>query len=308
MSSPRIALEQWSALVSVVESGGYAQAATRLSRTQSTVTYNIKKLEQLLGVQVFEIQGRKAQLTPVGEVLYRRGKSLLEEASRLERAAADLSRGWESDIRIAVDLVFPTWLLLNCFADLAEQRPDIRLDLQETVLGGTEEAVQEGRADLAIGPVLPPGILGDVLMVERFVCVAAPSHPLHAAGSALTLDDLMRHRHLVVRDSGTARTRSGGWLNERRWTVSNKATSIHASVMGLGFAWYPFNTISDELARGVLKPLPMREGGERIVTLYLMYADRETAGPGTKLLAQIIQKRVAETCQRMTSDERGIER
>ena len=51
MGFPRIALEQWSALVSVVESGGYAQAAKRLSRTQSTVTYNIKKLEQLLGVQ-----------------------------------------------------------------------------------------------------------------------------------------------------------------------------------------------------------------------------------------------------------------
>ncbi len=299
MAGPRIALEQWSALVSVVESGGYAQAAEKLARTQSTVTYNIQKLESLLGVQVFEIQGRKAQLTAAGQVLYRRGKGLLEEAARLERAAADLARGWEPQVRIAVDLVFPTWLLLECFADFAGQRPDTRIDLEESVLAGTEEALQQGRVDLAIGPVVPAGILGDVLMVERFVCVAAPGHALHALGRDITRDDLGQHRHLVVRDSGAARARSGGWLSERRWTVSNKATSIHACVMGMGFAWYPFNNISDELRRGVLKPLPLREGGERLVTLYLMFADRDAAGPGARLLAQLIDKRVKETCARL---------
>jgi len=303
MGFPRIALEQWSALISVVESGGYAQAAARLARTQSTVTYNIKKLEQLLGVQVFEIQGRKAQLTPAGQVLYRRGKVLLEEASRLERAAADLARGWESEIRIAADLVFPTWLLLECFAELGVERPDIRLDLIETVLGGTEETLMQGSVDLAIGPLVAAGFIGDMLMQERFVCVAAPDHPLHSQGEDLTLEDLRKHRHLVVRDSGVARTRSGGWLNERRWTVSNKATSIHAACMGLGFAWYPFNTIRDELDRGTLKPLPLREGAQRFATLYLMFADRDAAGPGTMRLAQIIKQRVARTCREREAKE-----
>jgi DNA-binding transcriptional LysR family regulator len=303
MLLPRIALEQWNALISVVESGGYAQAAARLSRTQSTVTYNIKKLEQRLGVQVFEIQGRKAQLTRAGQVLYRRGKVLLEEASRLERAAADLARGWESDIRLAVDLVFPTWLLLDCFADLGTERPDIRVDLLETVLGGTDEALIQGSIDLAIGPLVPAGFMGDMLMQERFVCVAAPGHPLHGQGGALTLEDLRKHRHLVVRDSGVARTRSGGWLNERRWTVSNKATSIHAACMGLGFAWYPFNTIREELDRGELKPLPLREGAERFATLYLMFADRDSAGPGTMRLADIIKQRVARTCRERGAKE-----
>ncbi|MFO1466236.1 MAG: LysR family transcriptional regulator [Steroidobacteraceae bacterium] len=297
MPQPRIALEQWSALVSVVESGGYAQAAERLARTQSTITYNIQKLESVLGVQVFEIQGRKAQLTAAGQVLYRRGKGLLEQAARLERAAADLARGWEPEVRIAVDLVFPTWVLLECFAQFARERPDVRIDLEETVLAGTEEAVQQGRVDVAIGPLVPEGILGDVLMVERFVCVAAPSHPLHSLGRELTLEDLAEHRHLVVRDSSPGRNRSGGWLNERRWTVSNKATSIHASGLGLGFAWYPVDNIAEELKSGKLVPLPLREGAERRVTLYLMFADRDAAGPGARLLAQIIQRRVQETCE-----------
>ena len=88
-----------------------------------------------------------------------------------------------------------------------------------------------------------------------------------------------------------------------RSTVSNKATSIHAACMGLGFAWYPFNTILEELDRGTLKPLPLREGAERFATLYLMFADRDAAGPGTMRLADIIKQRVARTCRERKAKE-----
>jgi DNA-binding transcriptional LysR family regulator len=296
MTQPRITLDQWAALVAVVEAGGYAQASARIHRTQSTVTYTIKKLEELLGVKVFELQGRKAVLTPTGRVLYRRGKSLVEEAARVERAAADLARGWEPEIRIAVDIVFPTWLLLECFAAFSRERPETRIELIESVLGGTEEALTEGRVDLAIGGIVPGGFLGDPLMQVRFVCAAAPSHPLHRLGRTLTLDDLRQHRHLVIRDSGALRSRTGGWLNEQRWTVTHKATSIRAACMGLGFAWYPVQNIRDELQSGALAPLPLAEGRERVVSLYLIYADAETTGPGARRLAGILRERVAESC------------
>ena len=108
MSGPKIALEQWRALVSVVESGGYAQASQQLHKSQSTLTYAVQKLERLLKIKAFEIKGRKAELTPAGQVLYRRGKALLEEAERLERAAAQLAAGWEPEIRLAVEILFPT--------------------------------------------------------------------------------------------------------------------------------------------------------------------------------------------------------
>jgi DNA-binding transcriptional LysR family regulator len=296
MPTPKITLDQWAALVAVVEAGGYAQASARLHRTQSTITYTIKKLEDLLGVKVFELQGRKAVLTPTGQVLYRRGKALIDEAGRVERAAAELARGWEPEIRIAVDIIFPTWLLLECLADFSEERPDTRIELIESVLGGTEEALTEGRVDLAIGGNVPGGFLGDPLMQVRFVCAAAPSHPLHQLGRTLTLDDLRQHRHLVVRDSGALRSRSGGWLNEKRWTVTHKATSIRAARMGLGFAWYPEENVREELASGALVPLPLAEGRERYVALYLIFADAATAGPGARRLAEILRRKVAESC------------
>ena len=100
--NPRISLEQWRSLLAVVDSGGYAQAAAALHKSQSAVTYAVQKMESLLGVKIFEVIGRKAHLTATGEVLYRRAKALLDEAGALESAAGawrpDGSRncGWRS--------------------------------------------------------------------------------------------------------------------------------------------------------------------------------------------------------------------
>ncbi len=298
MNQPKISLDQWRALVSVVESGSYSNAAGLVHRSQSTLTYAVQKLDRLLGVKAFERRGRKSVLTAAGEVLYRRGKALLEEAGRLERAAGDLARGWEPEIRIAAEIIFPTWLLLKCLAAFSAERPETRVELFETVLGGHDEALAERRADLAIGAHVPAGFVGDALLPVRFVCAAAPGHPLHALGRPLSLDDLRRHRHLVVRDSGARRARAGGWLNELRWTVTAKATSIRAAALGLGYAWYPEDSVREELESGRLKALPLREGAERFATLYLVFADREAAGPGALRLAGLIRETVRRECPR----------
>src|ERR1700694_5804895 len=124
-ANPRISLKQWRSLLAVVDAGGYAQAAAVLHKSQSAVTYAVQRLETLLGVKAFEVVGRKAHLTPTGEVLYRRAKALLEEAGALEGAASNLAAGWESELRLAVEIIFPTWLLLPCFARVAEERPRV---------------------------------------------------------------------------------------------------------------------------------------------------------------------------------------
>src|ERR1700674_5409908 len=126
---PRISLEQWRALLAVVDAGGYAQAALAMHKSQSAVTYAVQKMETLLGAKIFEVIGRKAHLTPTGEVLYRRAKALLEEAGSLEGAAGALAAGWEPELKIAGEIIFPTWLLLRCFARFAEERPQTRIEV-----------------------------------------------------------------------------------------------------------------------------------------------------------------------------------
>ena len=75
--------------------------------------------------------------------------------------------------------------------------------------------------------------------------------------------------------------------------------------MGLGFAWFPEDTVRVELGRGVLKALPLREGGERSGDLYLVFADRDYAGPGALRLAQIIRQHVGEQCREFEQESAG---
>ena len=301
MSAPRISIDQWTALVSVVESGSYAKASERLHKSQSTLTYAIQKVERLLGVKLFEIRGRKAVLTTTGQLLYRRGKTLVDDAERLERAAGELAKGWETEIRLAVDILFPTWLLVQCIAAFSTERPETRIELYETVLSATDDMLLARSVDFVITSSIQQGFISDVLMPVHAVCVAAPSHPLHHLGRPATLEDLRRHRHVVIRDPGIQRARSGGWLNEQRWTVSHKATSIHALALGYGYAWLPDEWIRGEIERGALAPVPLREGAERAGSLYLVFADRDATGPGALRLAEIIREKVASECKRVAS-------
>src|SRR5256885_14242164 len=147
---PRISLEQWQALVAVVDAGGYAQAAERLHKRQSSVAYLVQKLESLLGVKAFEIKGRKAALTPTGEMLYRRARTLLDEAAGLEKAAKSSSAGWEAEIGIAAEIIFPAWVLLKCFDQLNAESAHTRIEYYESVIAGTTEALLERPADLPI--------------------------------------------------------------------------------------------------------------------------------------------------------------
>lgn len=295
--TPQITLEQWRALIAVVDAGGYAQAAEVLHKSQSAVTYAVQKIESLLALKAFAIQGRKAMLTPTGQMLYRRALALVEEASDLERAAHALSAGWEAEIHLAVEILFPTWLLLDCLARFGEESPRTRITVIESVLGGTTEALLTGQADLAIAPHTPPGFLGDPLLQMPVVAVAHHDHPLHRLGRELTARDLREHRHVLVRDSGATRDRRTLSVEvDQRWTVSHMASSIQAIRMGHGFAWLPREHIRDELATGLLKALPLREGRERLVPLYLVLADPDLAGPGVRRLAEIIRETVETSC------------
>lgn len=292
--TPRITLEQWRCLVAVVDCGGYAQAAEHLNKSQSSVTYAVQKLQSMLKVRAFEIQGRKAVLTPTGEMLYRRARALLEEAGGVERAARKASAGYESEIAIAVEVVFPTWLMLQCLERFGAESPHTRIEMLESVIEGTHEAITLGQVDLAIANAIPPGFNGEPLLLVRFIPVAHPNHPLHRLGREITVRDLRKHRHLVVRDTASVRKKDSAIVDvAQRWTVTTMATSIGAASRGYGFAWFPEHKIRSELADGTLKVLPLRGGRERLVQLYLVFPDRDAAGPGVLRLAEIVKEEVA---------------
>jgi DNA-binding transcriptional LysR family regulator len=294
---PHITLEQWRCLTAVVEAGGYAQAAQALHKSQSSVTYAVQKLESTLGVSAFEIQGRKAQLTTTGEMLYRRGRQLLEDADAIERAASKASAGWEAEISLAVEVLFPNWLMFRCLQRFGLESPQTRIEWFETVMEGTVEALVTGKVDMAITNALPPGYGGEKIFEAKIIPVAHPDHELHQLGRPVEIRDLRKHRHLVVRDTGSKRDKKVRTLEvAQRWTVSNMSTSIGAVSRGYGFAFLPMYKIYPELQRGELKELQLRDPRELSASLYLVFADRDGAGPGQLRLAQLMREEIANAC------------
>jgi DNA-binding transcriptional LysR family regulator len=102
----------------------------------------------------------------------------------------------------------------------------------------------------------------------------------------------------VIRDSGSQRSRNAPWLGSgQRWTVSHKATQIHAATMGLGFAWFAEDTIRSELEQRTAQATAAARRRGALAELYLVYADRDYAGPGAQLLAGILRDQVKAACQ-----------
>jgi hypothetical protein len=177
-------------------------------------------------------------------------------------------------------VIYPAWLLLDCLKASADEQPDTRIELYETVLGGTDEALIAGAVDLAIGNAVPGGFLGDALMQKRFACAAAPERPLHALERAWPS---MTCGHIVT------------------WLCAVKACSGGVPSAGSTRNAGPYPTrprrSTQALAAGRLGRLPRAEGAERHATLYLVVADAELAGPGTLRLAALLRERTRQGCE-----------
>ena len=290
MNTPKVTLDQWRTLQAVIDCGGYAQAAEQLHRSQSSVSYAVKRLQEQLGIQLMHIEGRKAVLSEAGKVLLQRSRQLTADASAIEQQAQNLQQGWEAEIRLAVEAAFPTQCLMMALKQFEPVSKETRIKLQEVVLSGAEDLLLKGEADLVISPFVPKGYLGEELIRVSFVAVAHPQHPLHSLQGTVTISDLNRETHVVVSDSGSKGIDSG-WLNEsHRWAVASLESARKVISNGLGYGWLPEMEIEQQLAQGELKLLPLAEGQKHTGILYLIYADIDGAGPATKQLAQILKQ------------------
>jgi DNA-binding transcriptional LysR family regulator len=281
-------------LQAIVECGGYAQAAEALHRSQSSISYMAARLQEQVGVDLLTIEGRKAQLTAKGRVLLAHATELLVDAHNLEQLAASLEQDWEAEVRLVVDVAFPTPVLLRALADFARLAAQTRIQLKEVVLSGADEALLANEADVVIGSRVPAGYLGDLLIDIEFVAVAHPDHALHRLGRELDADDLKSQLQIVLRDSGTQNPRDDGWLGAKeRWTVGSMETSTAMVAAGLGYAWLPRHLIRRHLEEGSLWPLPLTQGGTRRVPLYLIFAAGVQVGRAARQLADVLVAAVA---------------
>lgn len=295
----KVSLEQWQMLSALEEYGSYQAAAEQLGKSQSTLSYGIKQLQQGLGMQLLKIEGRRAVLTESGVAILRRARALLDEALALEAMGNDLAAGWEPEVRISVDMIFPDELLYQALEAFAPESHGSRIEVISSTLSGTQDAIINGQAELSLCGMLPTGFLGEKLLPIEFLAVAHPQHPLFRVEGGITEQELKRHRQLVVRDTGSKRRLDAGWLGaEQRWTLSNFEQSLALLRRGLAFAFLPRHKVAEALASGELKRLPLAEGASRSSNCHLVFPDKRSVGPATQLLA--------EKLRQVTAAARGV--
>jgi DNA-binding transcriptional LysR family regulator len=274
MTTSPLSLDSLRMLDAVARRGGFAAAAGELGRAPSAVTYAARKLEDQLDALLFDRRGYRARLTPAGEELLHEGRRLLAAAEDLRRRVQRVARGWERELRIAVDSALPFARLIPLLGEFCGQAPT-RLRLSHEVLGGTWDALAAGRADLAIGATengpqvgAATGFRTSKLGELQFVFAVAPGHPLAAAAAPLSLAQMRSHRQIVVGDtSQRLAPRAAGLLGSADTiTVASMDDKIAAQAAGLGVGYVPLHLIRGHLARGELlvkQTESEREHGER---------------------------------------------
>ncbi|RVV99416.1 LysR family transcriptional regulator [Mesobaculum littorinae] len=250
--------EAFEVLEAIDRFGTFAEAAAALHRVPSAISYVIRQLEADLGIEVFDRRRRKAVLTPAGRLLLEEGRRILTANRETRAAATRLARGWEPELRIAIDTLIPRGMLWPIVSICREELPFIQIHILEETLGGTWEALIEERADIAIGADDAPlhrDIEAIGSMTVEFVYCCSVNHPLAHRAGPITEDALKKFPAIVVSDSAravTPRSIPRSLLDgQPRITVSHMATKIDAIRQGLGVGYCPRAWLVDGLAYGL---------------------------------------------------------
>lgn len=171
-------LRQLNYLLVIAEEGNYTRAAERLFVSQPAITQQIQKLENELGVQLFDRSRRKIQLTEAGEVVYRTAQTLFREIDETRLALDDLSQLNRGTLRVGVVQTVNAYLIPSVVAQYREQYPNIQLYVEELSMDEIENRVDMGTLHLGIGftPTTSDTIEPVPLFTERLLLIMAKAH------------------------------------------------------------------------------------------------------------------------------------
>lgn len=289
-------LEQWLTLLEVDKAGSIQAAAQKLHKSHTTLLYAVRKLEDQIGVPLVRIQGRRAVLTEEGKALLRRATPMLEQARGLEDIALQLSQDVESDITVTIDHLCNRQWLYGPLSEFMSHNKGTSVHIRETSLSGTQSAVTEQEADIAIINLPVTNHLAEAFGTVTMIPVVSAQHTL-AHREQVCMEDLLVETQIVIRDLGgnEAQVKQDvGWLKaQRRITVDNFDHAITAVQAGLGFCRLPEHMLSElenqhfdnpSQSSQPLVRLPLEGGSQYQVPLHITLPKAGLTGPAAKAL------------------------
>jgi len=251
----RLTLDALLVLDAIDRAGSFAAAAVELNRVPSAISYTVHKLEQDLGLALFDRSGHRAKLTRAGAHLLKEGRALLNRAEEIERNVSNLCAGADERLVITIgDLVRRSELypLLSAFYETSAHRATY-LQVTREAQATCWETLLAGRSDLLIGAVAPgPTVegystqsLGDLTMA-----LALPAaHPLARAKEPILSTECSKYR--VVRPAVPFfNTREQPM--ENLMTVDDYSAQVEAIRHGLGIGYVAPYSVQDDVDAGRL--------------------------------------------------------
>jgi DNA-binding transcriptional LysR family regulator len=256
-------LRQLQILVAAARHGSFSRASRALHLTQPAISMQMKQLEHLAGLPLFDRAGRRTALTPAGEELLRHAQAVLRALQDADDALAAL-RGVSAG-RIAIAVVSTAkYFAPHLLARFARAHPGLELRLLVHNRGEVVRLLADNEVDLAIMGAPPEGLDVEAVAFSRhpLVVVAAPGHPL-AARRRVPVSALASEPFLV-REPGSG-TRAAMERLFRAHRVRPRATTqiesnetIKQAVMaGMGLAFMSRHAIGLELATGRIAIVPV---------------------------------------------------
>lgn len=253
-----LSTEELALLQAIRDRGSLSRAAAHLGKAPSTVSHAARQLEARFDALLFDRRRYRLQLTPAGELLAQEAARLTHDVARLTRRVRQVASGWEDRLWLVTDELLEFETLMPVIRDFDRLQSGVSLRITHEVLGGTWEALRDGRADLVIGatndPLPIPGLRWFELGALDWVFAVAPRHPLARAAEPLAREAVAAHRAVVVGDSSRQGPgRSFGTLGgQATLAVPSMRAKILAQRDGLGVGWLPARRVASLLASGEL--------------------------------------------------------
>jgi len=262
-------------LVALADTGHFGKAAERTFVSQPTLSAQLKKLEEFLGVKLVERQPKNVQLTDVGKQVVVRARRMLDEGEQIISLARNNTDPLAGKLKLGLIPTIGPYLLPRIMQKIRKALPDLGLMLYEHQTEPLLKRVKDGEIDVGILalPIAHEGMQTRALYEEAFTVALPNDHPL-AARPTIRVQDLKGQTLLLLEDGHCLRDQALEVCSriEVREAEDFRATSLETLrqmvVAGLGLTLLPETAVESPFGsqrgltiRQFAKPAPTRTVG-----------------------------------------------
>ena len=238
-------LQELKYLVALADHGHFGRAAEACFITQSTLSTQIKKLEDFLGVTLFDRSLKRVTPTPIGREILQAARNIVEEAERIRELARHAQDPMARTIHLGVIPTLGPYYLPHALTLVHKKHPGLRMLLREEMTPQILEHLGDGKLDagLLALPVSDDALRVEPLFYEPFYAALPAGHAL-AKQDTLKVTQLLQEKLLLLDEGHCLRDQAldvCGARQDRREEV--RATSLETLRqmvgMGLGVTLLP---------------------------------------------------------------------